>query len=90
MQSVISPSITIACEERADSIILTVTDNGAGIDKEIEDKIFIPFFTTKTQGTGIGLSLVKQIMHLHNGHISVRSSRGIQTVFSLSFPKPEV
>jgi signal transduction histidine kinase len=50
------------------------------------NKIFIPFFTTRTKGTGIGLSLSKQIMRLHNGSISVKSTEGQGTVFLLEFP----
>lgn len=87
LQNTTSPTITIGCEERKDAIILTVSDNGNGIDKAIEDKIFIPFFTTRVNGTGVGLSLSKQIMRLHKGNISVQTSSKTGTSFSLSFPK---
>lgn len=66
--------------------ILTVSDNGEGIVPDVVDKIFVPFFTTKTSGSGIGLSLCKQIMNLHGGTISVRSERGIGSCFTLTFP----
>jgi nitrogen fixation/metabolism regulation signal transduction histidine kinase len=65
--------------------IIQVIDNGAGIDADLTDKIFIPFFTTKEYGSGIGLSLSRQIMKLHGGTISVLSKPGIETAFSLSF-----
>lgn len=66
--------------------LLTVSDNGEGILPEVMDKIFVPFFTTKNTGSGIGLSLCKQIMNLHRGTISVRSEMGQGSCFTLSFP----
>ncbi|QNF31592.1 GHKL domain-containing protein [Adhaeribacter swui] len=64
---------------------IEVKDNGPGIPEEIIDKIFIPFYTTKKEGSGIGLSLSRQIMRLHRGTLRVSSSAGKQTVFSLLF-----
>lgn len=64
---------------------LTIRDNGSGIDEEALGKIFIPFFTTKKQGSGIGLSLSKQIMRKHGGAISVRSVIDEGTEFTLRF-----
>jgi two-component system nitrogen regulation sensor histidine kinase NtrY len=66
-------------------IEIDVIDNGAGISKEIRESIFIPFFSTKKDGSGIGLSLCRQIMRLHKGTISVQSEPGIKTVFTLVF-----
>ena len=66
-------------------IIIKVADNGPGMTEEIMDKIFIPFFSTKKNGSGIGLSLCKQIMMLHKGNISVQSRLGEGTAFSLQF-----
>lgn len=65
--------------------VLKVSDNGYGMDKETADKIFIPFFTTKKAGSGIGLSLCKQIMLLHKGSIQLKSVVGEGTTFSLHF-----
>ena len=62
---------------------ITVTDNGPGIPPERLDEIFVPFFTTKNAGTGIGLSLTKQIMRLHGGSIRVVSNE--TTTFTLTF-----
>jgi signal transduction histidine kinase len=65
--------------------IIQVLDNGIGIEEDVVEKIFIPFFTTKEHGSGIGLSLSKQIMRLHRGTIAVQSKRGEATVFTLRF-----
>lgn len=64
---------------------LVIRDNGSGIDEEALAKIFIPFFTTKKQGSGIGLSLSKQIMRKHGGAISVKSVMNEGTEFTLRF-----
>ena len=64
---------------------LTIRDNGVGIDEEALGKIFIPFFTTKKQGSGIGLSLSKQIMRKHGGAITVKSVMNEGTEFTLRF-----
>ncbi|HKL08821.1 MAG TPA: ATP-binding protein [Bacteroidales bacterium] len=66
-------------------VIIQVIDNGQGILKEVLDKIFIPFFTTKPKGSGIGLSLSKQIMRLHGGSIAANSKPGKGTTFILTF-----
>lgn len=66
---------------------ITISDNGEGILPDVMDKIFVPFFTTKTSGSGIGLSLCKQIMTLHNGSINVKSESGKGSCFILTFPK---
>lgn len=65
--------------------IIKITDNGNGMSPEVTDKIFIPFFSTKKTGSGIGLSLCKQIMMLHKGNIQVQSEEGIGTAFLLQF-----
>lgn len=64
-------------------VYIQVKDNGKGIGMDIRDKVFIPFFTTKEDGSGIGLSLCRQIMRLHGGIISFTSTPGIETVFTL-------
>lgn len=66
-------------------ILLKVSDNGPGIPEEIKENIFIPFFSTRKNGSGIGLSLCKQIMMLHKGNIQVHSILGEGTVFTLQF-----
>jgi nitrogen fixation/metabolism regulation signal transduction histidine kinase len=64
---------------------ISVSDNGPGIPEEVMDKIFIPFFTTKESGSGIGLSLSRQIMFLHGGNLKVVSEPGKLTTFTLEF-----
>ncbi len=66
-------------------VAIDVIDNGTGIPPELLDSIFIPFFTTHKDGSGIGLSLAKQIMHLHKGNIQVNSVEGEGTIFTLQF-----
>ena len=65
--------------------IIKVADNGNGMPAELLDKIFIPFFSTKKSGSGIGLSLCKQIMMLHKGNMQVHSVEGEGTAFFLQF-----
>jgi len=65
--------------------VIKVADNGSGMPAEILEKIFIPFFSTKKSGSGIGLSLCKQIMMLHKGNIQVQSIDGEGTAFLLQF-----
>ncbi len=80
------PRVEIAAslDERGRPVI-QVRDNGRGIAPENLDKIFVPFFSTKEGGSGIGLSLSRQIMRLHGGSISVTSRPGRETVFTLRF-----
>jgi signal transduction histidine kinase len=72
-------------KNRDNKVILEISDTGVGIPEEISDQIFIPFFTTKDNGSGIGLSLAQQIMRLHGGSISVQSEANKETVFTLKF-----
>ena len=66
-------------------VTIQLNDNGVGILEEVIDKIFIPFFTTKPTGSGIGLSLSKQIIRLHNGSITAQSIPDKETTFTLTF-----
>jgi len=66
-------------------VVIKVADNGAGMSPEVMENIFIPFFTTKKNGSGIGLSLCKQILLLHKGNIQVQSVEGMGSTFSLHF-----
>lgn len=67
-------------------LFLRVTDNGTGIDPEVQERIFIPFFTTKPTGSGIGLTISRQIMHQHHGSITVQSKAREGSTFTLLFP----
>jgi two-component system nitrogen regulation sensor histidine kinase NtrY len=64
---------------------ICVIDNGPGISEENIDEIFVPFFTTRQNGSGIGLSISRQIMRAHGGNLKVKSQPGKETVFCLSF-----
>ena len=66
-------------------ITIEVSDNGNGIKQDILDKIFMPFFTSKAKGSGIGLSLSRQIMQMHKGSITVRSKQDEGAIFTMVF-----
>ncbi len=74
-----------AFNDREGRTTIQVADNGIGIPDDIRENIFVPFYSTKENGTGIGLSLVRQIILLHKGNIMVQSVPGKETVFSLVF-----
>jgi len=81
-----NPEVSLkAYNSQNNRLIIDIADNGEGIKPDIVDKIFMPFFTSKKNGSGIGLSLSRQIMHLHKGTISVKSKPENGTVFTLSF-----
>jgi len=78
-----------ASRDNKNNVTIRIQDNGVGIDEEALGKIFIPFFTTKKNGSGIGLSLSKQIMRQHKGAIKVVSNVDEGTEFSLRFEDQE-
>jgi len=81
-----NPAIKIdVLKNKENHTFISIEDNGKGIEEDNLENIFIPFFTTKREGSGIGLSLAKQIMFLHKGSINVRSIPQIGTKFVLSF-----
>jgi nitrogen fixation/metabolism regulation signal transduction histidine kinase len=77
--------ISIAYEERDETIIIRIQDNGNGIPNEQIDTIFEPYFTTKSTGTGLGLALVKQIISGHQGTIAIESTSENGTTMTLIF-----
>jgi signal transduction histidine kinase len=80
------PQITLSAELHPNNkTVIKIADNGIGMPPEIIEKIFIPFFSTRKTGSGIGLSLCKQIMLLHKGNIQVQSVEGKGSVFILTF-----
>lgn len=81
----IAKIILSAYRDSNNKMVISVADNGTGMAAEIIDKIFIPFFSTKKNGSGIGLSLSKQIMMLHKGNIQIHSVEGVGTSFLLHF-----
>jgi nitrogen fixation/metabolism regulation signal transduction histidine kinase len=90
VKTIKQPKITLAAYTSPASgnrPVIKVADNGSGIPEDILDKIFVPFFSTKKNGSGIGLSLCKQIMMLHKGNIqAISSGMGNGTLFTLQFP----
>lgn len=81
-----SPRVEVTVETAAKQIKLYVTDNGIGITPSALDRVFIPFYTTKQKGSGIGLALCRQILLNHSGRITVQSVPGEYTRFTLHLP----
>ncbi|MCA8830438.1 ATP-binding protein [Hymenobacter sp. BT728] len=82
-----APRISLwAWPDEQERVIIEVQDNGSGIAADVLDSIFVPFFTTRPHGSGIGLSLAKQIMQLHQGNIQVHSVPEAGSTFQLRFP----
>lgn len=78
--------VTITAEiDMAENVIINVTNDGRPISRESREEIFVPFYTTKQEGTGIGLSLSRQIMRLHNGTLQLTRSDSSATTFTLHF-----
>jgi len=81
-----NPQIILSSRyNKNERVIIEVADNGHGIKPELMDKIFMPFFTSKKEGSGVGLSLSRQIMHLHKGNIFVKSIENKGSAFTLVF-----
>lgn len=79
------PYISLQALANNGSPQIKITDNGRGIPPELLENIFIPFFTTRKTGSGVGLTLSKQIMLMHRGNITVQSEEGKGSVFTLQF-----
>ena len=79
-----NPSIEVVLTEDKNRIYLEITDNGIGISNEIKENIFVPYFTTRKNGTGIGLTLSKSIIEAHKGTIHFTSKEG-KTTFTITF-----
>ena len=79
----VNPRITVYLTQTENGLKIEIKDNGCGIAKEEMDKIFTPHFTTKSTGSGIGLSLVKQIVENHGGSITFISKQNKGTTFTI-------
>ena len=79
--------INIYTAKAGERIIVEVKDNGMGIAPEFSERIFDPFFSTKSGGTGLGLTYVQQIINEHQGDIKVESRSGSGTTFIISLPR---
>ncbi len=86
LEATVAPQISVRAFARDERTVVEVVDNGVGVAAEKADQIFVPFFSTKAEGSGIGLSLSRHIMTLHRGSIHLHSEPGVRTVVSLSFP----
>ena len=80
-----NPTLELIGRYDENAVKIEVIDNGSGIIKEALEHIFVPFYTTKRTGSGIGLSLSRQIMQMHNGSITVESEPDVKTTFTLRF-----
>lgn len=81
-----SGKITIEMIQKEDKVRIRITDNGVGIDPSKVGKIFVPYFTTKSTGTGLGLAMVKQIIENHQGTIDFETELGVGTTFEIVMP----
>jgi two-component system nitrogen regulation sensor histidine kinase NtrY len=79
------PKLELSAHYDEESVRIEIADNGPGIIPEAIEQIFVPFYTTKRTGSGIGLSLSRQIMQMHNGSLTVTSTPDVRTVFTLRF-----
>jgi len=86
IEEIPEPRLDITVKRILDHASVEISDNGKGIPQDILEKIFVPFFSTKPEGSGIGLSLSRQIIRNHGGHISVESEEGKGTIFKVTFP----
>jgi nitrogen fixation/metabolism regulation signal transduction histidine kinase len=80
------PSIRIRLDRGADDAVLEISDNGSGISSDVIARVFEPYFTTKREGSGLGLAMVKNIVLLHGGTIDVSSEPGKGTTFVVALP----
>jgi signal transduction histidine kinase len=80
-------SLSVRAVEEDSMVIIRVSDTGPGMSRDTLEKIFEPFFTTKDKGTGLGLAIVFNIIQKHRGEITVESSEGRGTTFTISLPK---
>ena len=85
MEGIDKPVIEVKAGRLNDKIFIEVSDNGKGISAEMLDQVFTPFFTTRKNGSGIGLSLARQVMQMHNGSIGINSVEGESTTITLLF-----
>ncbi|HEY1282882.1 MAG TPA: ATP-binding protein [Steroidobacteraceae bacterium] len=80
------PRIEVSCERQAGGGVLKISDNGCGVPEDRRDQIFVPFFTTKPGGSGIGLNLARQVALGHGGQLDVRANSPRGSVFTLILP----
>jgi signal transduction histidine kinase len=79
-------TLTVRVAESAEAVAIDVIDSGTGIPADARDKLFTPFFTTKSRGTGLGLPTVKRIADAHHGNVTVLSSTADGTTMRFTLP----
>jgi signal transduction histidine kinase len=79
-------TISISIHRLNNRLKMNIKDSGPGIPEDIREKVFLPFYTTKAEGTGLGLALVQKIIYAHGGTIEVSSNRGGGTSFNITLP----
>ncbi|MGZ3368910.1 MAG: sensor histidine kinase [Caulobacteraceae bacterium] len=82
-----SPSVALVCSTAEDQVTITVRDNGEGVPPERLETIFVPFYTSRSGGSGIGLSLARQIAQAHGGQLTARNNEGGGATFEMSLPR---
>lgn len=80
--------VILECTVEASQITITVTDNGLGLPQHERDRILLPFYSTKPEGSGIGLALVRQVALAHQGRLEIRSNEPRGAVVSIVLPMP--
>jgi len=81
--------VDVKLTTEAGQVLIEITDNGVGIDSGTRDKLFVPNFTTKNTGMGLGLAISKNIIELSGGSISFQSEQNIGTTFTIAIPRAE-
>ena len=84
------PQIDVACEQQGGQTLLTIRDNGCGVPESRRDQIFVPFFTTKPGGSGIGLNLARHVALGHGGQLDVRANSPRGSIFTLILPAAQI
>ncbi|WP_027093417.1 sensor histidine kinase [Cohnella thermotolerans] len=79
--------IEVKAQSEHDQVVVQITDNGVGMDEEEVSKLGVPFFSTKSKGTGLGLMVTFRIIEVMNGTIKIRSAKGKGTEFTIRFPQ---
>ena len=85
LEEIEKPVIQVTYRLMHNKVYIDVIDNGKGIDKSDLEKIFVPFYTTRKNGSGIGLTITRNIMKMHHGSLEVSSNPRTETTFSLVF-----
>ncbi len=80
-------TLTIEARENGNKVVINISDQGPGMSQETQKRIFQPFFTTKSQGTGLGMAIVKKLLEQLGGEIQVESAPGQGTTFTITIPK---